>query len=59
MCGKTEMPMLFIAIMYGEAAPVPLPFNLPLRMATSIGSFDGMTTETQSADPMNIIAKRM
>ena len=57
-CGRTEIPRLFIAITYGDAAAVPEPADEPERMSKSVLSLDGMTIPTQSALPMKKNAKR-
>lgn len=51
--------MFFIAITYGEAAAVPPPDPLPIRMSVSVLSLDGSTMPTAMALPMKNRKKRI
>ena len=54
--GKTVMPMFFIAITYGLAAPVSVPDES--RTALSVGSLYGRMMPTQSEPRMKKRPKR-
>lgn len=52
------MPKFSMAIIYGDAAPVPDPGLVPVRTATNVGSLDGRTIPIHKAEPIKMSAKR-